>query len=71
MAKDLFPPPPRHSRQRADAPSSAPISPVIAAAAPCALSHRCEICGGFAPFGRGLPHRGEVVRYFCQKHKNS
>lgn len=30
--------------------------------------HRCAICGGFAPYGKGLPHRGEPVVYFCREH---
>lgn len=32
--------------------------------------HRCAICGGFAPYGKGLPHRGERVVYFCREHKD-
>lgn len=71
MAKDLFSSAAGAPRPCDEASPPAPISPVIAAAAPYAASHRCVICGGFAPFGRGLPHRGEVVQYFCEKHKNS
>lgn len=33
------------------------------------VAHRCAVCGGFAPFGRGLPHRGERVVYFCREHE--
>ncbi|WP_424360231.1 hypothetical protein [Methylocystis parvus] len=53
-------------RKKDEAPK---ITPHLAAAAPYALNHRCAVCGGFAPFGRGLPHRGESVRYFCREHE--
>jgi hypothetical protein len=62
---DLFAP---RGNQKQFAPEARKSEPPAGAKA-SAGDHRCEICGAFAPFGLGLPHRGERVRYFCQEHK--
>jgi hypothetical protein len=66
MRRDLFsdtPAPRAPDAKRADGPaqSERPRGAPVA--------HRCAVCGGFAPFGEGLPHRGERVVYYCREHK--
>lgn len=64
MRRDLFSQP-RATREPTKAEGAAKRAPNAAAG-----SHRCAVCGGFAPYGKGLPHRGERVVYFCREHKD-